>query len=153
MAINDVPLIQPAIVPCTSFDVCQVNDNSSDVYRPAASFNDSEALPNLTYEPSGHEELIECQLCYVSQPESQLVDLITCFHKPCKTCLHKYLQIEIMESRVILACPECFSPLHSNNIYNALKNDKLLTRYEKFMVRRVLVTEPDVRWCPAPDCE
>lgn len=27
-----------------------------------------------------------------------------------------------------------------------------MTKYEEFMVRRVLLTDPDSRWCPAPDC-
>ena len=28
----------------------------------------------------------------------------------------------------------------------------LITKYEEFMLRRVLVAIPDTRWCPAPDC-
>jgi hypothetical protein len=28
----------------------------------------------------------------------------------------------------------------------------LIQKYEEFMLRRVLVTIPDTRWCPAPDC-
>jgi len=33
--------------------------------------------------------------------------------------------------------------LNDTNIYN---------KYEDFMVRRVLATDPDTRWCPQPDC-
>jgi hypothetical protein len=29
---------------------------------------------------------------------------------------------------------------------------QLIRKYEEFMIRRVLVTMPDTRWCPAPDC-
>lgn len=29
---------------------------------------------------------------------------------------------------------------------------QLVVKYEEFMLRRVLVTIPDTRWCPAPDC-
>jgi hypothetical protein len=28
----------------------------------------------------------------------------------------------------------------------------LIDKYEQFMLRRVLITIPDTRWCPAPDC-
>ncbi|XP_035210248.1 E3 ubiquitin-protein ligase RNF19A-like isoform X1 [Stegodyphus dumicola] len=33
-----------------------------------------------------------------------------------------------------------------------LNDEILLGKYESFMLRRVLITEPDARWCPAPDC-
>jgi hypothetical protein len=29
---------------------------------------------------------------------------------------------------------------------------QLINKYEEFMLRRILVTIPDTRWCPAPDC-
>jgi hypothetical protein len=32
-------------------------------------------------------------------------------------------------------------------------NDVVMyNKYEDFMVRRVLATDPDTRWCPQPDC-
>ena len=37
--------------------------------------------------------------------------------------------------------------------FRALLDDEvLMNKYEEFMVRRVLVLDPDTRWCPAPDC-
>ena len=33
-----------------------------------------------------------------------------------------------------------------------LEDPVLMGKYEEFMVRRVLVLDPDTRWCPAPDC-
>jgi E3 ubiquitin-protein ligase RNF19A len=32
-------------------------------------------------------------------------------------------------------------------------NYPLLLSYERFMVRRVLMGDPDTRWCPGADCE
>jgi len=29
---------------------------------------------------------------------------------------------------------------------------ELMWKYEEFSIRRLLATEPDARWCPAPDC-
>lgn len=67
--------------------------------------------------------------------------------------IFKYLQMEILESRVHVTCPECSEMLHPNDIYRLLcEHHHLLEKYEEFSVRRVLMTDPDTRWCPAPDC-
>jgi E3 ubiquitin-protein ligase RNF19A len=52
------------------------------------------------------------------------------------------------------------SLLNTNNSNNNNEDNKqkeenwsqLIQKYEEFMLRRVLVTIPDTRWCPAPDC-
>ena len=72
--------------------------------------------------------------------------MTNCAHRTCRGCLQNYLKIEIMESRVIVNCPECAAPIHPNDIYAALcLNSVLLERYERFMIRRVLLTDPDTR--------
>uniref|UniRef100_A0A1I7S693 RBR-type E3 ubiquitin transferase n=1 Tax=Bursaphelenchus xylophilus TaxID=6326 RepID=A0A1I7S693_BURXY len=162
LAVAEPHQIQLPSVPCTSFDVCQVTDNLSDVYRPA----------NVSMNPSNDRTLYwstidesrpadqegegrrECQVCYIHQEEEEFPILRNCDHRPCKRCLIRYLQIEIMESRISLACPECITELHPNDIQAVLKIDpQLILRYERFMIRKVLITEGDVRWCPAPDCD
>ena len=48
-----------------------------------------------------------------------------------------------------------FSELISNVLHkqeNLKKNPNVISKYEDFMVRRVLLADPDSRWCPAPDC-
>ncbi|CAD5230695.1 unnamed protein product [Bursaphelenchus okinawaensis] len=154
------PSTQPPSVPCSSFDVCQVTDNLSDVYRPANSTlsNDKtlyySSLDDTLMSAGGDAERMECQVCFVQQSAQNFPVLSNCDHRPCHGCLIKYLQIEIMESRISLACPECVIELHPNDIQTVLKNDaQLLSRYERFMIRKVLITEGDVRWCPAPDCD
>lgn len=58
-----------------------------------------------------------------------------------------------MESRTLVTCPICSELLHVNDIYSILKKHKvLIERYECFALRRVLSSDPDTRWCPAPDC-
>jgi E3 ubiquitin-protein ligase RNF19A len=32
------------------------------------------------------------------------------------------------------------------------KNSNLLTLYESLMLRRLLASDPDTRWCPGPNC-
>lgn len=99
---------------------------------------------------------LECNLCTLVQPKSNFPDLSasSCGHRSCKECLKQYLRVEITESRVNIACPECPEPLHPNDIRLILNEDvKLYSKYEEFMLRRVLVSDPDARWCPAPDCK
>lgn len=97
-------------------------------------------------------KLKECPLCFEEQPVENFCNLATCSHRSCITCLRQYLKIEIAESRVSISCPECSELLHPSDIKRLLRNDLLMDKWEKFMLRRVLVSDPDARWCPAPDC-
>ncbi|KAJ6638021.1 E3 ubiquitin-protein ligase RNF19A [Pseudolycoriella hygida] len=50
-------------------------------------------------------------------------------------------------------CPQCSDSMHPSDIQALLQNhQEVIKKYEDFMVRRVLLTDPDSRWCPAPDC-
>ena len=51
-----------------------------------------------------------------------------------------------MESRVNIACPECHEKFHPNEIASILDDQPLMQKYEEFMLRRILVSEPDARW-------
>lgn len=43
--------------------------------------------------------------------------------------------------------------MHPSDIQTLLKSHPtVISKYEDFMVRRVLLADPDSRWCPAPDC-
>jgi len=62
------------------------------------------------------------------------------------------MTIEINESRVNLTCPECSERFHPNDVKRILNDDALMNKYDEFTLRRTLVSDPDCRWCPAPDC-
>ncbi|XP_066582493.1 E3 ubiquitin-protein ligase RNF19A-like [Prorops nasuta] len=101
---------------------------------------------------SNENGLYECPLCLAELPIELFPIIQSCFHRSCYDCLQQYLRVEISESRVNIACPECSEPLHPNDIRMILNDQVQLEKYEDFMVRRVLAVEPDARWCPAPDC-
>ncbi|XP_020793663.1 E3 ubiquitin-protein ligase RNF19B [Boleophthalmus pectinirostris] len=96
--------------------------------------------------------LLECPLCLVRQPPEQLPELVGCSHRSCLCCLRQYLRIEITESRVQLSCPECSERLVPRQVADILDDPVLLEKYEEFLLRRCLASDPDCRWCPAPDC-
>uniref|UniRef100_U5EF97 RBR-type E3 ubiquitin transferase n=1 Tax=Corethrella appendiculata TaxID=1370023 RepID=U5EF97_9DIPT len=95
----------------------------------------------------------ECPLCYVKEQTEDFYSLLTCKHVACRSCLESYLFIEISESRTDIACPQCSESMHPSDIQTLLKAfPAAFNKYEDFMVRRVLLADPDSRWCPAPDC-
>lgn len=96
--------------------------------------------------------LAECPLCLAELPLEYFPRLSTCSHRSCYDCFQQYLRIEISESRISVACPECSEPMHPNDIRMILNDKNQFEKYEDFMVRRVLAVDPDTRWCPAPDC-
>ncbi|KAL3892345.1 hypothetical protein ACJMK2_004558 [Sinanodonta woodiana] len=110
-------------------------------------------IPHPVPEPSKlRDPIMECPLCLTEWPKENFPEITTCYHRSCMNCLQMYLRIEITESRINIACPECSEKFHPNDIKAILQNDVLMQKYEDFMVRRVLVADPDARWCPAPDC-
>lgn len=95
----------------------------------------------------------ECPLCYNNDADQGYYTLLNCRHIACRNCMESYLTIEIFESRTEIACPECTEPMHPSDIQALLRNfPTVMKKYEDFMVRRVLLCDPDTRWCPAPDC-
>lgn len=113
--------------------------------------SDTESLWSCGGEGGGR--LLECPLCLLEAPSEAFPRLTSCTHRACADCLRQYLRVEISESRVNIACPACSEPMHPSDIRRLLApDDSMVAKYESFMLRRVLVTEPDARWCPAPDC-
>jgi hypothetical protein len=110
-------------------------------------------IPSTTN--SGDHSLETCLLCCHDYSSEQFEHLTLCSHSYCRTCLKSYLKLEITEGRVTLNCPQndCPERIHPCDIYRILNNlPELISKYEQFMVRRVLQSIIDTRWCPSPDC-
>lgn len=131
----------------------KVTANPQDAASSTPSKPLSSSQPSLAGPPtSGEASLLECPLCLVRQPADQLPELLGCSHRSCLCCLRQYLRIEITESRVQLSCPECAERLAPQQVADILDDAALLEKYEEFLLRRCLASDPDCRWCPAPDC-
>ncbi|XP_054724744.1 E3 ubiquitin-protein ligase RNF19B-like [Uloborus diversus] len=137
-------------------------DANRPVPGPSSSSSESSSFKNYIVHTDSKEmsqdcskkakEYLECPLCLFEFPRLSFPELKSCSHRACYSCLQQYLKIEITESRVNISCPECTEPIHPSDICMILNDEILLGKYESFMLRRVLITEPDARWCPAPDC-
>lgn len=110
------------------------------------------SLTSCSQEQLLDEHLEECPLCLLSQPRCHFPCLTSCSHRTCSDCLRQYLRIEISESRVGIACPQCPETLAPLDIHAILDDRALLERFEEYQLRRFLAADPDTRWCPAPDC-
>lgn len=110
------------------------------------------SLSSCSQEQLLGEHLEECPLCLLSQPRCHFPRLASCSHRTCSDCMRQYLRIEISESRVGIACPQCPETLAPTDIHAILDDRALLERFEEFQLRRFLAADPDTRWCPAPDC-
>jgi len=98
------------------------------------------------------EETLTCNVCFVQRSIGVFPVLLTCEHRTCMDCLRQYLTLAIKEWRVMVTCPECSEVFHPSDIKEILNDDHLYSKYEEFTLRRALVSIPDIRWCPAPDC-
>ena len=94
-----------------------------------------------------------CPVCFEEKDAESFPRVRSCPHRTCRTCLKHYFTLEIVESRTKLTCPECSEAFHPSLVKEILENDALMEKYENFSLRRTLMTIPDTRWCPAPDCE
>ncbi|VDO94714.1 unnamed protein product [Soboliphyme baturini] len=117
---------------------------------------EASSLSNQTEinERSEPEESAWCPICLEKYPLKHFPALTNCKDRCCESCLVQYATMEVMQGNGKIGCPVCSADLHNNDVYNLLKKDKwLLEKFEKFQLIRVLSWNPDMRWCPAPDCE
>lgn len=124
--------------------------------QASCNLNASSSLPvtssTLQYSAALADASRECPVCMTEQTLENFPPIQTCHHRSCIQCLRQYLQIEISESRINIACPECNEQFHPNDMQLILGDAVMMGKYEDFMLRRVLAMDPDTRWCPAPDC-
>ncbi|XP_062981133.1 E3 ubiquitin-protein ligase RNF19B-like [Elgaria multicarinata webbii] len=103
--------------------------------------------------PGPGAEPLECPLCLLAQPPGAFPALSSCAHRACRSCLQRYLRLEIRERRVPVACPHCPAPLQPADVHQLLLPEAALRdKYEEYLLRRLLAADPATRWCPAPDC-
>lgn len=98
------------------------------------------------------QDLLMCNICFSWKNNSFFPMLLSCEHRNCIDCLKQYLIIAVKECRVMVSCPECSEVFHPSDVKMIFSDDCLYSKYEEFTLRRALVSIPDIRWCPAPDC-
>ena len=126
-----------------SKDSVELNDNSSNSSSDSKEQKEPKDL---------QENQLNCNVCFNWRHSSMFPLLLTCEHRTCIDCLRQYLTIAVKECRVMVSCPECSEVFHPSDVKTIFDDDALYNKYEEFTLRRALVSIPDIRWCPAPDC-
>lgn len=129
---------------------------SEDEYRNSEIIYDRESLliNHNIYELV--KEIIpytECPIC--SELKSEFIKLIPCNHAFCTNCLDQYLEYLILDGQVVdIKCchHECQSII-LESVLNQLLSGEILEKYNKFINRVKLQSDPNLKWCPSPNCE
>lgn len=87
----------------------ETSDKFMQVEIPKISSNIKNFFPQST-----ENGTTECPLCLAELPIELFPVIQSCHHRSCYDCFQQYLKVEISESRVNIACPECSEPLHPN---------------------------------------
>jgi len=105
--------------------------------------------------PDGKFPPMLCKICYEEYSnESDLYWLTNCDHIYCHECINGYLTLQITSGGVLdLGCPhpECEAEINIGDIA-AICDAATVEKYEKFVVLSALRADPNVRWCPMPQC-
>eukprot|EP01100_Stratorugosa_tubuloviscum_P011608 TRINITY_DN51_c2_g1_i2.p1 TRINITY_DN51_c2_g1~~TRINITY_DN51_c2_g1_i2.p1 ORF type:complete len:431 (-),score=160.18 TRINITY_DN51_c2_g1_i2:131-1423(-) len=107
-----------------------------------------------TIEIDPNEPKIECPICCIEVPMSQVISFANCKHQYCLECIKEYIEIAVSERRVNeFKCP---NPSCNKNItYEEVKSiisTTMFDKYQDFSLQVLLQANPNSRWCPKPDC-
>ena len=99
-----------------------------------------------------------CLLCEEILTENDLkINTLPCNHKFCESCWLEYLKEKISNARVQnITCMQnkCKSELNEKFIFSIIGNDELLkSKYEKFKIKENILNNPNMKFCPYPDCD
>lgn len=96
----------------------------------------------------------ECSCCYDDKLGKDMRAL-QCKHFMCKSCWKRYLEVSIKEGPncLSLTCPapKC-NVLVNESIVNATVDKEYKQKYQIFLSRSFIDDNPNVLWCPAPNC-
>ena len=102
-----------------------------------------------------HSSPFICLICQSELNEINKVQVPVCLHNFCQDCIRTYLEIRITESQVdSMPCPEhsCGADIQEEFI-SMLIPEELFFKFKKFQKAQSLNKNPNLRWCPKPDCE
>jgi len=99
-------------------------------------------------------EMRECDSCYEEVKSSEMLSL-PCKHFMCKGCWIPYLTYAIEDGRLctrkLCPFPNC-NMIVSEALFKAVVAKKDFERYRHFQARSFVDDNPNIKWCPAPEC-
>ncbi|TGZ81234.1 hypothetical protein EX30DRAFT_348787 [Ascodesmis nigricans] len=96
-----------------------------------------------------------CDICCDDDAEMNTYSM-RCGHRYCADCYKQYLENKIMsegESGRIQCPTDGCSRIVDSKTVRLLASPKVLARYGELLNRTYVDDKPNLRWCPAPECE
>ncbi|KAL0108877.1 hypothetical protein PUN28_014176 [Cardiocondyla obscurior] len=99
------------------------------------------------------ENFYTCYICFEKCSGLNSIELENCQHIYCKSCMEKYIRINIVDYISVISCPtvDCKYNISANDIKTLCPN--LFLHYEEMMLRLTLDTMEDVVHCPRISCQ
>ena len=120
------------------------NDNDGDILKDEEIKEESYKGPKKT-----------CGVCLEDLPESEFF-VAPCNHNYCKTCLQSHYKIKTKDGDVLkLSCidPNCDREILEDEMIHFLTDKELLNKFKKFKRDKLLMLNPNARFCCKPDCD
>ena len=92
-----------------------------------------------------------CKICYLEKSKDEFVTFAGCGHSFCLECVRCSFNFKVNETRVKLQCLQCSSEISQEEL-DDIFDEELDQKYRDACLNRLLLTTPNVRYCPAPNC-
>ena len=142
----------------TSIQTTNTTANHSVRTLVSKSYTDFCLSTNLRSRPN--DCLFFCALCLDQLPAGKVHPLICCGCVYCLDCLSRYVEISVQEhfDLLKLSCPSADCPARPRNLLSeheirALCPARLFPLYERLRKQQEVAADPQLIWCPRPDCE
>ena len=96
-----------------------------------------------------------CNICYELKPTETFATLQGCNHKFCTSCLLQFINyISLSKDFYNLKCPIPQCPNKDiDSTVKSLLDESDYAKFDKEKYYAILSLDPNIRWCPAPDCK
>ena len=107
------------------------------------------------------EQKLKCKICEEILEKSLIKQCEKCQFYFCNECLYLHIKELIKSGKFELFCPQCNNIYNNNKIEEIFslsdenKNEinKLKQLYEKNITKNIILTNPNLKFCPIKDCQ
>ncbi|CAG0923181.1 unnamed protein product [Notodromas monacha] len=97
-----------------------------------------------------------CKLCLEEIPSTDRLQLERCGCVFCRNCMKEYADFEIRRGITVLSCPDakcCARGILLANEIRSLVSENVMKLHSKFVFVKGVENDPELTWCPTPDCD
>jgi hypothetical protein len=97
---------------------------------------------------------VTCDICYENYLAKDMHGITQCAHRFCLNCQSDYLEFNITNGKVQkIKCADQNCPAeYTREDIRKFGSKEIYEKYLKFKENIDVNTNPDMRWCPRPDC-